>query len=127
MSSTPSIPEIIHEISHLDDNSIERWIVLGLTELTPQMLAESVREWRDALVLAEYMNLENPVIKAVAKLILKKYWERAEYILTDPLELYNQIAKDPEKKKILDTDRGRKWLTYVRKRCYDYYFDYTWH
>ena len=60
------------------------------------------------------------------KLILKKYWERAEYILTDPLEIYNQIARDPEKKKILDTDRGRKWLTYVRKRCYDFYYDYTW-
>ncbi|MBU0777999.1 hypothetical protein KKF82_07055 [Patescibacteria group bacterium] len=126
MSSTPSIPEIIHEISHLDDHSIERWIVIGLTELTPQMLAESVREWRDPLVLAEYMNLENPVIKVVAKLILNKYWERVEYILTDPWELYNQIARDPEKKKILDTDRGRKWLTYVRTRCYDYYFDYTW-
>ena len=97
-----------------------------MTELTPQMLAESVREWRDPLVLAEYMNLENPVIKVVAKLILNKYWERVEYILTDPWELYNQIARDPEKKKILDTDRGRKWLTYVRTRCYDYYYDYTW-
>ena len=126
MSSTPSIPEIIHEISHLDDHSIERWIVIGLTELTPEMLLDSVREWRDPLVLAEYMNLENPVIKVVAKLILNKYWERVEYILTDPCELYNQIARDPEKKKILDTDRGRKWLTYVRKRCYDYYYDYTW-
>ena len=126
MSSTPSIPEIIHEISHLDDHSIERWIIIGLTELTPEMLSDSVREWRDPLVLAEYMNLENPVIKVVAKLILKKYWERAEYILTDPLEIYNQIARDPEKKKILDTDRGRKWLTYVRKRCYDFYYDYTW-
>ena len=98
-----------------------------MTELTPQMLAESVREWRDPLVLAEYMNLENPVIKVVAKLVLKKYWERAEYILTDPWELYNQISKDPEKKKILDTDRGRKWLTYVRIRCEDYFFNYTWH
>jgi len=97
-----------------------------LTELTPEMLSDSVREWSDPLVLVEYMNLENPVIKVVAKLILKKYWERAEYILTDPLEIYNQIAKDPVKKKILDTDRGRKWLTYVRKRCYDYYYDYTW-
>ncbi len=97
-----------------------------MTELTPEMLSDSVREWRDPLVLAEYMNLENPVIKVVAKLILNKYWERVEYILTDPCELYNQIARDPEKKKILDTDRGRKWLTYVRKRCYDYYYDYTW-
>jgi len=126
VSSTPSIPEIIHEITHLDENSIERWIVIGLTELTPEMLAESIREWRDPLILAEYMNLENPLIKTVARLILKKYWERAEYILTDPWEIYNQIAKDPEKKKILDTDRGRKWITYVRKRCYDYYYDYTW-
>lgn len=122
----PSIPEIIHEIRHLDEQSIERWIVIGLTELTPELLEEYVREWRDPLELAKYMNLENPIVKPFAKWILKKYWERAEYILTDPWELYNQIATDPEKKKIMDTPQGRKWLTYVRTRCYDYYFNYTW-
>lgn len=126
MSSTPSITEIIHEITHLDDNSINRWIVKGLTNLTPTMLEEAVRDWQDPLKLAEYLNLENTMVKLVAKTLLKRHWERIEYILTDPWELYNQIARDPAKKKILDTERGRNWLTYVRKRCYDYYYNYTW-
>jgi len=97
-----------------------------LTELTPELLEEYIRDWHDPLELTNYMNLENPIVKPFAKLILKKYWERAEYILTDPWELYNQIAKDPEKKKIIDTPQGRKWLTYVRVRCEDYFFNYTW-
>lgn len=126
MSSTASISEIIYEITHLDDHSVERWIVKGLTSLTPDMLEEAVRDWRDPLELAEYLNLENSLIKVVAKLILKRYWERVEYTLTNPWELYNQISKDPEKKKIMDTPQGRKWLTYVRTRCYDYYYNYTW-
>lgn len=90
------------------------------------MLEEAILEWRDPLELAEYLNLENPLVKFVAKTLLKKYWDKVEHTLSDPMELYNQIAKDPEKKKLLDTARGRKWLTYVRRRCYDYYYNYTW-
>lgn len=91
------------------------------------MLEKAVNEWQDPLLLSEYLHLENPAVKWVAvTFVLNPYWEKIEFVLTDPLELYNHISKDQEKKKILDTERGRKWLTYVRKRCYDYYYNYTW-
>lgn len=122
----PSISEIVHEIVHLDDSSIERWTIQGLVSLTPEMLETAIREWQDPLSLAEYLNLENPMVRMVAKTLLKKYWEKVEIILTDPWELYNNIAEDPAKKELLDTPRGREWLSYVRKRCYDYFYDYTW-
>ncbi len=126
MSSTPRITEIIYEISHLDDRSVERWMVKGLTSLTPEMLDKAIREWQDPLLLAEYLNLENPLVKLVAKTLLKRYWETVDATLSDPWELYNQIAKDPVKKKLLDTPRGRQWISYVRKRCYEYYYNYAW-
>ncbi len=122
----PSISEIVHEIVHLDDSSIERWTIRGLVSLTPEMLETAIREWQDPLSLAEYLNLENPMVKMVAKTLLKKYWEKVDVILTDPWELYNNIAEDPAKKELLDTPRGREWLSFVRKRCYDYFYDYTW-
>lgn len=122
----PNILQVIHEIRNLNDTSIERWIVSGLTSLTPELLEDSIREWRDPLTLVEFLNLENPLVKHAARLVLKTYWERAEHILTDPWELYNQIARDPKKKELLDTVRGREWLTYVRIRCENYFFNYTW-
>lgn len=122
-----SLQEIVWEITHINEESVPRWIAKGLNSLTPEMLEKAILEWQDPLLLAGYLHLENPAVKFVAvTYILKPYWERAEKTLNDPWELYNQIAMDPEKKKLLDTERGRAWLNYVRKRCYDYYYEYTW-
>lgn len=91
------------------------------------MLETAVNEWQDPLLLTEYLHLENPGVKWFAiRFVLKPYWERIDKVLSDPWELYNQISKDPVKKKILDTDRGRKWITYVRNRCYTYFYNYVW-
>lgn len=123
-----SLREIIYEITHISEESVPRWIAKGVSNLTPEMLETAILEWQDPLLLADYLHLENPAVKFVARTyILKPFWERVKKTLNDePLELYNLIAKDPEKKKLLDTERGRAWLNYVRKRCYRYYYGYTW-
>lgn len=123
-----SLREIIYEITHINEESVPRWIAKGLISLTPEMLEKAILDWEDPLLLAEYLHLENPAVKFVAvNYILKPYWERVKKTLNDdPWELYNQIAMDPEKKKLLDTPRGRAWLNYVRKRSYQYYYNYAW-
>lgn len=123
----PSISDITHAIKNLNEGNAELLISEGLTKLTPEMLEKAVKEWQDPLLLSEYLHLDNPAVKWVAKtFVLIPYWDRIDHTLTDPWELYNQISKDPAKKKILDTDRGRRWLTYARNRCYSYYYNYTW-
>lgn len=123
-----SLQEIIREITHLNEESVPRWIAKGLNSLTPEMLEKAILEWQDPLLLVEYLHLENPAVKFVAvTYILKPYWERVKETLNDdPWILYDQIARDPEKKKMLDTPKGREWLNYVRKRSYQYYYEYTW-
>lgn len=116
--------EVLYELRHGVD--IEHWIIKGLTSLTPELLERAILEWQDPLALAEYLHLENKFVKFFVRTLLKEHWDRVERTLVDPWELYKQIAKDLEKKKLLDTPQGRKWLTYVRKRCYNYYYDYTW-
>lgn len=119
-----AVQEVLYELKHGVD--IEHWIVKGLTSLTPDLLESAILEWQDPLGLADYLHLENRFVKFFVRTLLKEHWERVEHTLVDPWELYNQIARDPEKKKLLDTPQGRKWLTYVRRRCYNYYYDYTW-
>lgn len=123
----PSIRETLFEIRHLnDESSIQRWIAKGLTSLTPETLEKAIMEWQDPLLLAEYLNLENPAIKLVAKIFIRNKWERIEPIFIEPWLLYNYISKDPQKKALLDTAQGRKWLIYVQKRCFLYFRDYAW-
>lgn len=122
----PSIREILHEIRNLNEESIPQWIAKGVNSLTPEMLEKAIMENQDPLLIAGYLNLENPLIKIVAKTLLKTHWERIHFTFKDHWELYNQVSKDPEKKKLLDTPVGQAWLIYVRERCNEYYYIYTW-
>lgn len=123
----PEIREILYEIRHLkDESSIQRWITKGLTSLTSETLEKAIMEHQDPLLVAEYLNLNNPLIKIVAKVFIRNNWERIEPIFKNPLMLYNHISQDPQKKQLLDTAQGREWLTYVRKRCYSYFYKYAW-
>jgi hypothetical protein len=100
--------------------------VLGLTNLTPELLAVAINEWQDPIIVAEYFHIENPILAVFAKPIFRENWEHVEFVLTDSEYLYNQITKDPLKKRILDTPRGIAWINYVKRRCHEYYFWYTW-
>ncbi len=121
-----SVREVIYEITHINEESVPRWIAKGINSLSPEMLEKAIMENQDPLLLAEYLNLENSFVKIAAKTLLKTYWELASFTFKDPQEVYNQLSKDPEKKKLLDTERGRAWLIYVRRRCNEYYYVYTW-
>lgn len=77
-------------------------------------------------MVAEYLQLENPLVGVIAKSLFRSNWEHVEYVLTDCDFLYIEITKDKNKKKLLDTPRGTAWLNYVRRRCYEYYFWYAW-
>ncbi|MDD3813249.1 MAG: hypothetical protein PHZ02_01275 [Desulfocapsaceae bacterium] len=123
----PTIQEILFEIRHLnDENSIQRWITNGLTSLTPDLLEKAIMEWQDPLLVVEYLNLDNTLIKIIAKIFIKNNWDRIEPIFTDKWLLYNHISKDLQKKQLLDTPKGREWLSYVRRRCYSYFYKYAW-
>lgn len=123
----PSISDILFEIRHLnDETSIQRWISQGLTSLTPETLETAIMEWQDPLLLVEYLNLEHPLVKPLAWYFIRTKWERIEPIFKDKMLLYSHISEDPKKKELLDTCRGRGWLTYVRNRCYAYFYKYAW-
>jgi hypothetical protein len=121
------ITDIIAEIMNINEETVPKWIAQGLVSLTPETLELAINEWQDPLMIAEYLNLENIIIKNLAtRIILKPLWERVEFTLKDPWELYIQISRNQQKKKLLDTPRGRAWLSYVRERVYEYIFYYTW-
>lgn len=123
----PDISEIIRELYSINEETLPKWIAAGVNSLTPQMLEHSINEWEDPLLVAEYYHLDNPVVKGIAKaFVFKPYWERVEQFLNSPDELYNEIAKDPAKKRLLDTPRGKAWLGFVRRRSYDYLYKLTW-
>lgn len=122
--TTPSIPEILSVIKNGID--VGELTVLGLTSLTPEILEEAIRDWQDPIMVAEYLKLENPFVAAIAKSLFRSNWENVEFVLTNRDFLYNEICKDKNKKKLLDTARGTAWLNYVRRRCYEYYFWYAW-
>jgi hypothetical protein len=120
----PSFQEIISIIRNGVD--VGELTVRGLTSLTPEILGQSIREWQDPLLIVEWLKLENPFIAVIAKPIFRSHWEHVEFVLTDGEFLYNEVVKDKDKKKLLDTPRGTAWLNYVRRRSYEYYFWYTW-
>jgi len=123
----PSIQDCLFEIRHLkDEKNIQRWISNGLTSLTPEMLEKAILEWQDPLSLSEYLNLEHPLVKPIAWYFIRTNWERIEPIFKDKMFLYDYISKDPQKKQLLDTNRGREWMTFVRNRCYTYLYKYAW-
>jgi hypothetical protein len=124
ISENPSLQEILSVIKNGID--VGEFIVSGLTGLTPEILGQAIREWQDPLMIVEWLKLENPFISVVAKSLFRSNWERVEYVLIDGDFLYREIAKDKEKKTLLDTQRGMAWLNYVRRRSYEYYFFYTW-
>lgn len=123
----PTPQEVIRELLKLDEESAPRWIAEGLNSLTPEMLAVAIDEWQDPLLIAQFLNLESPVVKPLAiAFVLKPYWEQIELVMKDQNGLYNELSADPVKKKLLDTPRGKAWLRYVRERCYEYLRYYTW-
>jgi len=123
----PPIQDILFEIRHLnDETSIQRWVSKGLTSLTPETLEKAIMEWQDPLLLSEYLNLEHPVVKPFAWYFIRTNWKRIEPIFKDKLLLYNYISSDPQKKQMLDTDRGREYMTFIRNRCYLYIYKYAW-
>jgi hypothetical protein len=120
----PSIQEIISVIKNGID--VGELTVRGLTSLTPEILGQAIQEWQDPIMIAEWLKLENPFVALIAKSIFKTNWDRVEYVLTDSDFLYNEIAKDKDKKILLDTPRGTAWLNYVRRRSHEYYYWYAW-
>lgn len=109
----PSIREILHEIRNLNEESIPQWIAKGVNSLTPEMLEKAIMENQDPLLIAGYLNLENPLIKIVAKTLLKTHWERIHFTFKDHWELYNQVSKDPEKKKLPACPRYTLFSSYT--------------
>lgn len=124
LSQNPSLQEIVSVIK--SGTNAGELIVLGLTILTPEILSQAIREWQDPIMIAEWLKLEHPIVAVFAKYRFREDWERVEYVLTDGNFLYNEITKDKDKKKLIDTPRGMAWLKYVRCRSYEYYFWYTW-
>lgn len=123
----PTAKEVVCGLYNIDEDSAPRWLAQGLNSLTPEMLAKAIDEWQDPLLLVEYLNLENPVVRPLAIIfVLKPYWERIEQTMKDQTGLYCEISTDPAKKKLLDTPRGKAWLRYVSARCYEYLRYYTW-
>lgn len=123
----PTIKEVINGLYDLNEETAPRWISQGVNSLTPEMLAKAIDEWQDPLLLSQYWCLDSPVVKPfVVMLVLKPYWEPIEQVLKDPNGLYSEISKDPAKKKLLDTTRGKAWLGYVQERTYEYIRYYTW-
>lgn len=123
----PTVKEVIRELYNIDEDSAPEWIAQGLNSLTPEMLAEAIEEWQDPLLLAQYLNLESPIVRPLAIMfVLKPYWERIEQAMKDQNGLYLELSRDPAKKELLDTPRGKAWLKYVSERCYEYIRYYTW-
>jgi hypothetical protein len=123
----PSIQELLFEIRHLnDETNIQRWTTKGLTSLTPETLEKAIMDWQDPLLLVGYLNLEHPLARPAVWYFLRTNWDRIKPVFQDKMMLYDYISKDQKKKELLDTERGREWLTYVRKRCYVYFYKYAW-
>ncbi len=123
----PTIKEVIRGLSDINEETAPRWIAQGLSSLTPEMLGKAIDEWQDPLLLVNYLCLDSPIVKPLAVMfVLKPYWEQIEQVMTDQNRLYSEISRDPAKKKLLDTPRGKAWLGYVRERCYEYLRYYIW-
>ena len=122
-----SIPDILFEIRHLnDEKNIQRWISNGLMSLTPETLEKAIMDWQDPLLISDHLNLEHPLVKPVAWYFIRTNWKRIEPIFKDKLLLYNYISNDSQKKQLLDTERGREYMTFIRNRCYCYIYKYAW-
>ena len=78
------------------------------------------------LALNHYGLSHSKTVTPIFKLAMKMYWDEAESYLTHVEKVFSILAKKPEIRKILDTEKGRSYLNRCCKQTYSKLYDLIW-
>ncbi|RLJ08626.1 MAG: hypothetical protein DRP12_00230 [Candidatus Aenigmatarchaeota archaeon] len=105
-------------------------ITLGIKQIRAEELENAIKSGFDPSLLifnhlSGYMN--NPILKPIIRAGLRKWWGEIESVLTDARKVYGILTENrPDLKRILDTERGRRWLNWAVYQSYSNLYRYTW-
>lgn len=103
-------------IKHLDklDRRAYDFVVSALNLLTPEALEYGIKNDVDPrVVVFNHFKLGNRYIRPIARFFIRAYWKEISAVLSDVRKVYEILATDPRRKKILDTPEGRNYLNNV--------------
>lgn len=101
------------------DENLEILLSYFFVWFKPMWLRKAIKEWIDPITIFERYTQGR--YKKITKGILSLWWDGyLNDFLSSAPKLYNYLSRDPEIKKILDTEEGRKYLNYITERIYDW-------
>ncbi|MCD6138679.1 MAG: hypothetical protein J7J91_08985 [Deltaproteobacteria bacterium] len=119
------------QLSDITEERIERWIKLGIRQISYQDLKHAVENkiYADDILFnhLSYFTLRNRITKSMFKTILRLYWHVVERYLCNLDYLYRVLTENrPEFKHLLDSREARHWLYQCARRAYDKLYRIAW-
>lgn len=103
------------------------WVKQGIGMVKAETLAKLIHANASLIpVFSNHFKLTNPVVRPLAVLVLRTYWEEIEPFLTDANAVREAIAVTPAKRTLLATPEGIRWLNAAVYNCYNWFYDYVW-
>lgn len=111
----------------LEHGGAERWIAGGLAFVTPDRLSLAIRNNLDLVeVFSNHFHLHHPGVRPLAVLGIRVFWSDIEQFLSRVQNVYETLAKNPWRKRLLDTPEGRRWLNSEVAKFARWIWTYAW-
>jgi len=106
---------------------IEQLIRRGFESIRYEDLAWAIQNNVDiATYTIKKYGLDRPPLKNLVRGYLRKYWGVFESKIRDSNWVRTMVGNTPEKKSLLETPQGRKYLDEQLVRIYDVFYRFCW-
>ncbi len=138
---TLTILEVIERIMTPSQESLKTLLNFAFSFIKADWLKQAMDQWIDPVPVFEaWMDgLDNNFIfkslssrfhvsgRSTAKRIMALWWRGyLDDTLSDANKVKEYLDQDPKIKKLLETERGKKYLNYMVKRLYDWAYYFVW-
>jgi len=113
-------PELAHD-------RVLTWIRASLYLISPEQAIYAIENnVRVDQLLFQALHLNHPLVSPLARNLFRIFWQSVSFYLTDAWQLYSILAVKPEVKRVLDTEKGRRWLDQSILNGYTVLYNYCW-
>lgn len=111
----------------LSRNSAENLGHMFLHNLKPEDVDACIKNNTSLVRLCfNEWHLSHPIVKPLAKFIIKANYNDMAKLLTNVPEVYKVLVENPSIIPVIDTPAGRSWLNHQCKDFYTAIYMYTW-
>jgi len=119
---TLEILDVINMLMVPNDENFSILLSYFFVWFKPVWLKTSIKNHTNPRIVLE--KYTNGMYYTLTKNILTLWWDTyLNDFLSDANKVYEYLSRDPELKKILDTEEGRKYLNYAVSEIYNWAYD----